>query len=694
MFCTLDNLKGRRRGVSPRPSLLLLLCLALVLPTAAVATQQAGPATVEVSPKTLRLEVGQKVTLSATVRDAAGNPVEAEVFWFSRARRNVTIDTRTGEVEAMAPGEYEIIAIVPVEGTRLSLRNLEEQIAARIMVTVPRPAATAVHFSHLPRRYYAGTDVDLRVVAIGPDGEERHDIEPGFRSSDEGVARVDGRGVLHLLQPGTVRVSASADGATGEVEIEVVPDPIVSFALSASATAVRTGDVVHLAVQASDASGAAVEAVPVRYAVSGQTDPRIRAAGATAMVDASGRFVAERSGTYRVTAVAGGHIASTYIDVEPRGVAREVEVIGHAPVRDRHTSDLWVWEGPDGRDYAVTGTWGADGHAYFWDVTDPAAIAKISQVHVDARTVNDVKVSQDGTIAVISREGASNRRNGLVIIDVSDPRQPEVLSSFDDNLTGGVHNVFIFDKHVYALSSGRRYDIINIEDPLAPERVSSFELDTPGHGIHDVWVVDGIAYSSNWSDGVVAVDVGGGGMGGSPANPVMLGQAVYPSGFNHAAFPFRSKSTGKLYGIAGDETFPFGLNTAAGGAPTYARGWIHVFDWEDWDNPVEVARYQVPEAGTHNLWVDEANEVLYVAFYNGGLRAVDISGELLGDLYRQGREIANFVPDDPEGYIANAPMVWGPQPYKGNVFLSDWNSGLWVVRITDTPRRDIGEPRD
>ena len=83
-----------------------------------------------------------------------------------------------------------------------------------------------------------------------------------------------------------------------------------------------------------------------------------------------------------------------------------------------------------------------------------------------------------------------------------------------------------------------------------------------------------------------------------------------------------------------------------------------------------------------------------MAFYNGGIRAVDISGELLGDLYRQGREIASFIPDDPDGYIANAPMVWGPQPYKGNVFFSDWNSGLWAVRITERPLRVIGEPRD
>ena len=78
----------------------------------------------------------------------------------------------------------------------------------------------------------------------------------------------------------------------------------------------------------------------------------------------------------------------------------------------------------------------------------------------------------------------------------------------------------------------------------------------------------------------------------------------------------------------------------------------------------------MPEAGSHNLWVE--NDVLFAAFYNGGLRVVDVSGELLGDLYRQGREIAMYVPYDPDGFIANSPFVWGPQPYKGHIFFTDW----------------------
>ena len=125
------------------------------------------------------------------------------------------------------------------------------------------------------------------------------------------------------------------------------------------------------------------------------------------------------------------------------------------------------------------------------------------------------------------------------------------------------------------------------------------------------------------------------------------------------------------------EAFPFGLHTE--GLPTYPRGWFHFIDFTDLEAPKEVARYQVPEAGTHNLWIE--GDVLYGAYYNGGLRVVDISGELMGDLYRQGREIAFFLSADPDGHIANAPMVWGPQPHKGNIFFTDWNSGLWCVRL-------------
>ena len=69
------------------------------------------------------------------------------------------------------------------------------------------------------------------------------------------------------------------------------------------------------------------------------------------------------------------------------------------------------------------------------------------------------------------------------------------------------------------------------------------------------------------------------------------------------------------------------------------------------------------------------------SFRERGWRVVDISGELKGNLGSQGREMAHYLSYDPDGKVANDPQVWGPQPYKGNLFFSDFSSGLWAVNV-------------
>ena len=643
----------------------LLLALLLIAPAQAQTSEEVS---VEVEPQSLSLGVGESAQIEARVVNAEGAEQEAPLLFFSRDRRAVGVDS-TGQVMAFEPGSFSVIAL-----TRTSEG---ETVYAEVPVEVAFPAIETLSFVDPPQQVYAGTRVPVEVEAKDATGSARENLEDvRYTSSSPDVLAIDAAGRLQAKAPGTATVTAETEGVTTETDVRVVENPVARVELQGGASEARTGDVLAFNATPVNAEGQPVGDAPVLYAVQAQPDDDLGPA-ATGQITQDGRFVAEAPGTYTIVATSGPHHASTSVQVTPRDVQRDIEVVGRGAVTDVHTSDLWVWEGGDGRDYAVTGTWGANGEAYFWDVTDPANPMIVDTVTVDARTVNDVKVSEDGAVCVISREGASNRRNGLVILDCTDPTDVEIHAAFDDELTGGVHNVFIYEGHVYAVNNGRRYDIVNIENPKEPRRVGRFELDTRGYALHDVWIVDGIAYSSNWDDGVVMVDVGNGIAGGSPSNPVQIGQYAYPSGWNHAAFPYQSEETGKFYVIAGDEAFPYGLHTED--EPTRAAGWLHFIDFTDPENPKEVARYEVPEAGTHNFWVE--GDTLYVAYYNGGFRVVDISGDLMGDLYRQGREIARFVPTDPEGYIPNAPMVWGPQPHKGNIFLSDWNSGLWVVKL-------------
>jgi len=619
-------------------------------------------------PAELLLKVGEEAKINAKVTGENGEVTADSVFFFSRARRSLAV-TREGDVKALAPGSFSILAIRPSQDNGPMLR-------AELKVTVEHPPLDRIVFNDTPTRIYSGTSVLLETMIYDEMDFLREDLNvTNFSSSDPDIADVDNFGFIKGKKPGRVDITASIDGIENTFTAAVVKNPVETVEINLDkSSGIRTGDVINIRAAAMDGKGNRIEDAPIEYSFTSRPDDN-RGPAAPAQIAQNGKFVANKAGMYILTARNANSMAETTIRVEPRNVQREIEVAGHGAVTDVPTSDLWVWEGVDGRDYAITGTHVGRGEAFFWDVTDPANMVIIDTVTVDARVVNDVKVTDDGKYAVITREGASNRKNGLVILDVTNPRDVKIISRFDDGLTGGVHNVFLYEDHIYAINNGRRYDIINMEDPYNPYRVSQFELETPGHAVHDVWVVDGVAYSSNWTDGVVAVDIGSNldgdmqGLGGSPENPVELGRYTYPSGWNHAAFPFKSESADKFYIAAGDEAFP-------NGDPA---GWIHFFELGDWDNAAEVARYEVPEAGTHNFWIED--EVMYVAYYQGGLRVVDVSGELMGNLYDQGREIARFLPKVSEGRAPNTPMAWGPQPYKGLIYVSDMSSGLWALRL-------------
>jgi len=659
--------------IRPNAALALVLSAIPLLPAQGEKTAPAA-ASLRVTPPALTLPIGETKQLEVEILDTGGRPVDGRLLFFSRARRALRC-SRSGELTAIAAGKHEVVV--------RAMFGSERGPETTVVVTVPHPTPAAITVEGLPGRLYTGTAVRLASAVVDKDGAPREDLEVTYATSDADRVAVDAFGFVRAQTPGNATIEVRGGGLTRELPVEIVANPVRAVELVSSHERARTGDVVTFEARLLDEDGKPVVGVPVEYTFRAMPDDALGNA-ATGQIEPDGRFVAETPGLYSVVATCGSASDRFTLRCDERiQTKRKLVKVGHGPVLDVHTSDLWVWEGVDGRDYCVTGTWGANGDAIFWDVTDPANIERIATVTVDARTVNDVKVSEDGRLCIISREGASNRTNGIVAFDVTDPRNPERISEFNDELTGGVHNVFIHDKHVYALSAGRRYDIIDIEEPRSPKRVGTYQVFEPGASIHDVWVVDGIAYSSNWRYGLHLVDVGNGVKGGSPSNPVKIGDYAYPSGWNHAAFPWRSKDTGKFYVIAGDEAFPYGLSTKD--HPTYPRGWIHFVDFTDPDQPREVARYQVPEAGTHNLWVE--GNTMYVAYYNGGLRVVDISGDLMGDLYRQGREIAWFLPTHPEGVVPNAPMAWGPQPHKGHIFFSDWNSGLWAVKLVEEEER-------
>ena len=641
-------------------------------------------------PDSLFLKVGEESTVEIRLEDKEGNLSNNPFYVYGRPRRALESTPRISDstgyvkvnIKAFKPGKLQL-------STRSISQKREDRIYGNMKVEVPNPPLDRIVFEEYSKKIYVGTTIKYKTSVFDIANLLRDDIKVEFSSSNSSAASFDQYGNLTVKKPGKITITASADNIKESLKIDLIKNPVAKLSLQSDKDEVRTGDVLQFKALASNRSGRKIDDAPITFSYSGKADYGI-GLPASALIENSGRVVAETSGIFTIIAQSGGYSAQKTIKVVPRNIGSKIKVIGHGTISDVHTSDLWVWPGigkHEGKDFAVTGTWSANGEAYFWDVTDPSEMKIIDTVTVDARTVNDVKISEDGRVGVITREGASDRKNGFVILDVSDPYNVEITAAYNDDMTGGVHNAFIYENHIYAVNNGRKYDIINIDDPKNPFRVGRYELDTPGHGVHDVWVMDGIAYSSNWADGVHVVDVGGVKFSeknrsklkynpflamagqGSPGNPVKLSGAIDPNGHNHAAFPFISESTNKFYIIAGDEWGnQFGM---AGG--------FHFWDFTNPKDPFETAVFQVPEAGSHNHWVH--GDTLLASNYQGGLRIVDISGDLMGDIYSQGREIAFFKPIDNKGHKPNQTNVWGTMLYKGLIYFSDMYNGLWAVKL-------------
>jgi hypothetical protein len=334
---------------------------------------------------------------------------------------------------------------------------------------------------------------------------------------------------------------------------------------------------------------------------------------------------------------------------------------------NRTTSDLWVVG-----NVAYTGTHQSQGcpqvspcnYVYVWDLgADGASPVLSDSIRLRAAVVNDVKVSPDASFAVATIEGGAT---GIVVLDLADPLHPVELTSYRTGLEAGVHNVWIerIDgvDYIFAAEDGESAQsglhIIDASDPAAPRTVATYY--GGGSFVHDVYVRDGLAFVSHWHRGLVILDVGNGIRGGSPAAPVEVSRIVTDGGSVHNAWYWPER---RLV-FVGEEAF---------------NGGMHVVDVADLASPVEVADFTIELGTPHNFWVDEERQILFAAWYSNGIVAIDVAGQLAGDLLAQGREIARTSPEGPRGPSS----MWAPQLHRGLVYASDMRNGIWVMRFGD-----------
>ncbi|HXW96540.1 MAG TPA: hypothetical protein VEI47_03065, partial [Gemmatimonadales bacterium] len=133
------------------------------------------------------------------------------------------------------------------------------------------------------------------------------------------------------------------------------------------------------------------------------------------------------------------------------------------------------------------------------------------------------------------------------------------------------------------------------------------------------------------------------------------------------------------YVFVGDEVYASRPSKGLHDGNDLTWGRLHVIDVSNIEHPKEVAWYEPTDGGVHNVWVE--GDTLYLGNYQGGARVLDISGELKGDLLRQGREISWIFTADSMGARPHVPFAWGVVVHDGLMYVPDINSGLWVLRV-------------
>ncbi|HEV8237447.1 MAG TPA: hypothetical protein VGP84_22705, partial [Gemmatimonadaceae bacterium] len=346
---------------------------------------------------------------------------------------------------------------------------------------------------------------------------------------------------------------------------------------------------------------------------------------------------------------------------------------------------------------AYTTTWGfrtAPGNMIaIWDVKGAQPIFLDSLIVSGASTLGDVAVSDDGKLLVVATE----RSNGsLVIFDLTNPRHPTLLSRLATQETfNGVHTaeigriggrlyaILAIDPLSGAATPESKIVIVDLGDPAHPQQIFVKSVPNTAPFVHDSFLRDGLLFVALWNAGIEIWDVGGGGRGGTPSGPVVLGSVTSIGGDAHNIWWLHDAVSGSRYAFVGEESGPAQIGVSSAGD-------IHVLDVSDLTHPREVAFYHVPGAGTHNFSVDEARGILYAAYYNAGVRAIDVRGDLetcapaqqvaIGpivrcDLVAMGRELGRGLSGG-----SLAVYIWGVQLSGGALYASDMLNGLWKLQ--------------
>src|SRR5213083_1386954 len=243
--------------------------LAKIVPTVPVAS-------VTVTPGTASLTVGQTVQLTATLRDANGNPLTGRVITWQSSNSAIASVNGSGLVSGVAAGG-------PVTMTATS-----EGQSGTASITVSGVPVASVTVSPASASVPVGQTQQLTATLKDANGTVLTGRPVAWSSNNTPVATVTGTGLVTAKVAGSATITATSEGQSGTAAITVTPVPVASVTVTPATAGVAVGSTVQLTATPKDANGNPLTGRVVTWQSSNNAIASVNGSGLVSGVAAGG----------------------------------------------------------------------------------------------------------------------------------------------------------------------------------------------------------------------------------------------------------------------------------------------------------------------------------------------------------------------------------------------------------------------
>ena len=381
--------------------------LAKIVPTVPVAS-------VTVTPATASLTVGQTVQLSATPKDANGNPLTGRTIVWSSSDNTIATVNGSGLVTGVGAGGPVTITATSEGQSGTATVNVTLAPVASVTVS-PSSANVAI----------TGT-VQLTATPKDANGNPLTGRAISWSSSDNTIATVNSSGLVTGVAAGTVTITATSEGKSGTASITVAGAPVATVTVTPASASVQAGQTVQLTATLKDANGNILTGRVVTWSSNNTS---------VANVNSSGLVTGNGAGSATITAASEGKSGTSAITVTPVPVASVTVTPATASVPAGGTVQLTATP-KDANGNPLTGrtiTWQSSNSA----VASVNGSGLVTGVATGGPvTITATSEGQSGTSAVTVTAASATQFGHVFVVTEENTDYVDVTSSSMPYLTG------------------------------------------------------------------------------------------------------------------------------------------------------------------------------------------------------------------------------------------------------------------